>query len=283
MFSNTTLATVLLCAISASACDGGGSGDPLAQPAADPFGNGARLHELLGPASWVDPADVDSLSCEDNPLDRAVYVTGVTVSAVDSYDETASGSVGNYYVQDSLAVPVPYSGITVFDPGFSPPDLRVIPGDVMDILGALTEFPGPTSGLFPFCRTLPEMSGAMEFRFEDHDVAPTVINVADLASYDDARQWLGMLVTVEQVTLLESAYEGNNGRYSFRIDAAPGLQAAEIPTITNELFDLKAFNVPDPNNPPLLAAGSQLQSVTGIVTYFYGVHIAPRSEADLSL
>jgi len=273
-------------------CDGG-VGDPLATPPADKYGNGARLHELLGPATdWLDPANPDGVNCTGIPVDRKVWVTGVTINAVDEYDETSDGAVGNLYVQDSREFPPEdptmypdypgYTGITVYNPGFSPPDLRVVPGDVMDMLGTLTEFAGPSGSEFDFCRTLPEITGAMEFRFEGASLDPVTIDVTELADYADARKWLGVLVTIENVTLLQGAYETDSGRYSFRIDAAPGLQGSEIPTITNELFDLKAFNEPE-GSPPVLDEGSTLQSVTGIITYFYGVHIAPRSAADIVL
>src|SRR4030095_3567044 len=88
------------CLALASAC-GGTSGDPMGIPAADRLGTGARLHEILGPATWVAPDDMDSLSCTDIPLDRRIEVTGVTINAIDTFDETHEGSTGNIYVQDT--------------------------------------------------------------------------------------------------------------------------------------------------------------------------------------
>ena len=38
--------------------------------------------------------------------------------------------------------PVPFSGLTVFSPSFTPPDLRVFEGDVVDTFGNLIEFLG---------------------------------------------------------------------------------------------------------------------------------------------
>jgi len=288
----STITALCVAGAALAGCDGG-PGDPLATPPADLYGSGARLHELLGPATdWLDPANPDGVNCVGIPVDRKVCVTGVTITAVDEYDETSDGAVGNLYVQDGQEGTPPdptlypdypgYTGITVYNPGFSPPDLRVIPGDVMDMLGTLMEFPGPSGSEFDFCRTLPEIGGAMEFRFEGANAEPVTIDVGDLASYDDARKWIGVLVTIENVTLLQGAYESDNGRYSFRIDAAPGLSGSEIPTITNELYDLKDFNEEE-GSPPLLDEGDQIPSVTGIVTYFFGVHIAPRSVADFVL
>jgi len=279
----STITALVAGCVALMGCSSSGTGDPLAMPPADPYGSGARLHELLGPATdWLDPADADSVNCTGIPEDRKVSITGATVTVVDEYDETSDGAIGNYYVQDSLTEPVAFSGITVYSPGFSPPDLRVIPGDVMDLLGTLTEFPGPSGSEFPFCRTLPEIGGAMEFRFEGGGATPAIIDVEDLGLYDNARQWLGMLVTIKDVTLREDGYGSESGRYSFRIEAGPGLSGSEIPTIANELFDLQSFNEGG-DNPPVLTAGMQVQSVTGIITYFYGVHISPRSAEDIVL
>ncbi|MCA9625007.1 MAG: hypothetical protein KC731_38545, partial [Myxococcales bacterium] len=147
----------------------GGSGDPRTEPRADKYGSGVRLHEVLGARatlengepgfSWLDPDDMESASCTGIPRDQELMVTGLTLTAVDDFDETGAGAIGNYYAQDSAPPPVPHSGITIFNPGFSPPDLRVVAGDVLDAFGVLTEFGGPSSSPFRFCRTLPEMSG----------------------------------------------------------------------------------------------------------------------------
>jgi hypothetical protein len=279
--SDTTPSVALVLALAAMACSQAGGGDAAGVPPANAYGTGSRLHEIIGPASWLDPSDPESLSCAGIPPDREVNVTGVTLLSLDDFDETGSGAVGNLYVQDTLVPPVPYSGVTVFGAGFSPPDLRVLPGDVLDVRGFLTEFPGPNVGPFDFCRTLPEVSGAVELRFEGSELPANPIPIADLGDYATARAWFGMLVTIEQVTLLEAPFE-SGGRYSIRIDSGnPELMGSEIPTINNELFDLKAFNEELGANG--LLAGKTLQSVTGIVTFFYGVHVAPRSAADIVL
>jgi hypothetical protein len=46
--------------------------------------------------------------------------------------------------------------------------------------------------------------------------------------------------------------------------------------LSNELFDLK-------NEGPPLATGTEFAAVTGVLTYFYGFKIAPRSAADFEL
>jgi hypothetical protein len=119
------------------------------------------------------------------------------------------------------------------------------------------------------------MSGSVEFRFEGAGVNPVNVPVADLATYESARKWMGMLVEVENVTLAEDPYE-SGGRYSIRIETGTTDETQAIPTITNELMDLEtAF--------PDLERGQVIPRVRGIVTYFYGVHLAPRSVDDVTL
>jgi hypothetical protein len=44
------------------------------------------------------------------------------------------------------------------------------------------------------------------------------------------------------------------------------------PTITNELFDATTLNIPK---------GTVVKSVTGVVTYFCNIHLAPRYASDV--
>ncbi len=52
-----------------------------------------------------------------------------------------------------------------------------------------------------------------------------------------------------------------------------GLAPSDIPAVANELYDLK-------NEGPDLSTAKHFKSITGIVTYFYGFHLDPRSPAD---
>jgi hypothetical protein len=262
-------------ALATAACSGtggGGTGDPPSKPGTDPCGGGLGLSDLVGEASWVNPNDADSKSCS-YPSDRHAQLTGLRVVAIDRFDETSKGATGNYYVQDACGEPAPYGGMTVFAPSFSPPNLRLAPGDVVDFIGSLIEFEGPTVGKFPYCRTLPELAGSMTFRFEEGpDLPAHTIPVTDLKSYATARQWLGMLVRVENLRIADKAYE-SGGRYSAPIDVGGGISQVDVPSISNELYNMKAEG-------PALEEGLQFKSVTGVVTYFYGFKIAPRSPAD---
>lgn len=287
MALRTTLPLLLCAAASAAlatACSGGGGGDAFSDPAASVLGNGSRISDLFGPAEWLDPDDKDSLTCAV-PADKTVNVTGVTVMAFDRFDEVEDGALGNLYVQDTAEDPDEYQGMTVFDPSYTPPDLRVAPGDVLDFFGVYTEFLGPSSGYFGKCKTLPELSGAGTFRFEGSSVPPKILKLEDIMGYESARRYLGMLVTVEDITIGADPVSSNDalptgGRYTADIDRTgidtTGLDAADFPKISNELYDLK-------NEGPVLAKNTQIKSVTGILTYFYGFKIAPRSPADFEL
>lgn len=266
-------------AMTTSAC-GGGNGDAHAIPLASAYGEGARLPEIIPQPTWLDPTDEDSEGCS-YPADRSVYLTGLTVVAIDRYDETGEGATGNYYVQDTYALeryepvqgePREAFGMTVFDPSFTPPDLRIAEDDVVDFSGVFMEFAGPTSGRFPYCRTLPELGGTMVFRFEGGEPEPTTVPLDGLRGYESARPWLGMLVRVENVQIAGAPSE-SGGRYSASLNMGAGVPANDVVKLSNELYDLK-------NEGPTLDAGATFSAVTGVLTYFYGFKIAPRSPAD---
>jgi hypothetical protein len=264
-------AAALLMALTACGSGGGGStGDPRAEPAANALGDCDRLSDYVREATWIQPNNEDSIGCAPPP-DQHVCVSGVTVVAIDKYDETGNGAVGNFYVQDTLKEPVPYSGITVFDPSFSPPDLRLAPGDVADVVGTFTEFLGPSSGRFGDCRTLPEISGAMGLRFEGGGDQPTVIEQPELYTYEGARQYLGMLVRLENVTIGDDP-SSSSGRYTAPLKVDVVIPADAVPKLSNELFALETAG---------LVKDAKYSSITGVVTYFYGFKIAPRSTEDL--
>ncbi|MBK8256891.1 MAG: hypothetical protein IPK82_29990 [Polyangiaceae bacterium] len=271
-------------AIGLSACSGGGGGDPPSEPAASVLGKGLRVSDVLGEAEWFDASDKDSVSCAV-PADRTVNITGVTVTALDRFDEVADGALGNLYVQDTTPEPGEYQGMTVFDPAFTPPDLRVARGDVLDMFGVMTEFLGPSSGYFGKCKTLPEVGGTGSFRFEGSKVPPKTVPLQDIFGYENARRYMGMLIRLEDVTIGNDPASSNDalpsgGRYTVELDRTgidtTGVDVGDYPKISNELYDLK-------NEGPPLAKGTQLKSLTGVLTYFYGFKIAPRSPEDFEL
>ena len=95
-----------------------------------------------------------------------------------------------------------------------------------------------------------------------------------------------MLVTIENITFpdnmgcsgtcVECCLSSNTaGRYTIHITSDTSTNG---PTLDNELFDVDTWNK---NNGSPLAAGKTIKSLTGIVTWFFNFHIAPRSPADI--
>ena len=262
-----------------SACGEGEPGDLDKIPPRDPnvIGQGMRLADLNDPSKPRPAQNAD------------VFVSGISVVAVDSYDETQDGSgAGNIYAQDlsTAGGPPPYGGITLFDPSFSPPSLRVAPGDVIDVRGAYQEFPGPASFPFDEGETLPEIvGGGITLRFEYEVPEPLAIPISDLASYETGRKWIGVLVKLENVVAAADLYCGSappsgdacdepGRRHSVSLAVAGISDPQALPTMTNALFDLKnESGVP-------LTAGTTYPSIVGVVQYFFNFSIAPRSAAD---
>src|SRR5262249_51392917 len=155
-----------------------------------------------------------------------------TIVAIDTFDETGNNQKGNYYLQDTTCsdkpgTSKPFSGITIFGPTFSPPDLRLAQGDVVDVSGSITEFLGPSVGKFGQCKTLPEISGTVSFRFDSvGDPTPVDVQLSDLKSYATARQWLGMLVKVSPLSIANDA-AASGGRYSADINVGGGVSQAD--------------------------------------------------------
>jgi hypothetical protein len=281
--SRALQASLGLLGVLAVGCQSGYTGDHPAKPAANVCGNGTRISSVLGgfygPAPWVQPANHQSMGCpypgnvQNNDIVALEYATCLTITAVDRWDETGVGAIGTVYLQDTLPAGTPtpkFAGMSLFEPSYSPPDLHAEPGNVLDVTGNYEEYIGPLSstGLaFAQCETLPQMVGAASFRFDGTVPEPVVITPADLATYDSARQYLGMLVTVTNVTILDPPAT-SSGRYTTHV-AVPNGSPWQI---DNELFDL-------PTQFPL-TMGDTFTSVTGIVTYFLDVHLAPRSVAD---
>jgi len=287
------LVPVVVALLGCNGTSGGGTGDPHVTPNPTVFGSGQKIHNILGPATWFNTMNMSSIACKSaGPTQH--LTTGQAVVAVDDFDETGAGATGNVYIEDVPLDgndPPPYSGVEVFAPSFTPPDHKAYPGDIVDFFGNFTEFLGPQSaGLFQGCRTLPEIEGNITPRFDGTPMAPLTLVQAGtdpkrwdaLRGYSNARQWLGMLVRVEQVKLTDGAVcdtkcpnsDCSKCRYSAVLDIGGGIDSNDIFGIDNELFDLKG------KGPPI-TPGRQFTAVTGIVTYFYGFKIAPRSIDDI--
>jgi hypothetical protein len=259
-------AVVALPALSLAAC-GSMQADPPAPYTPDPLGTGLRIRDVQDPSSpHYSPG-------------KDVSVTSVTVTWVDTFDETKNGkSIGTVYIQD-VGSQAPYSGISLYQPSYVPADLHPIPGDVLDFVGPYQEVKNIGTAIFPPGQTLPQLAKPVgTFRYEYQTPAPRVVPLSDLNDYVKGRPWEGMLVTVDDVYVGAVTCSPNptcqpGDRVSYPLFAHTSDPAvANQVSISNELFDLPA------NIPP----GTHFTSVTGIVTWFYSYHIAPRTPADLA-
>jgi hypothetical protein len=257
----------LFCLLSCSSQDG----DPPVNKGVPPAeGKELRIRDVRDPGSEKKAQHL-----------QVVSVSGVRVIAVDQHDETANGrSRGTIYVQDLLPDgKVGYAGISLFAPEFIPGNLRVGAGDVLDMRGTFQQNQNIGTAVFAPGATLDQLSRPVAtFRYEDKPAQPVLIDINDLADYEKGRRWMSMLVKVENVEIQGAVFEsGNQPRVS--VGLTPGDTGAscedpfpKTPTLTNELANLNELDI---------RGKTQVKSVTGIVTYFCNLHIAPRSIADV--
>lgn len=250
-------------AVVVAACSSKSDND---QPAAinpNPLGPGMRLRDVQDPTK--------------NLAGQKVGITSAVVTAVDVFDETSNGkSRGTIFVQDA-DIAGPYAGISMYSPTFVPANLRLAPGDVVDVSGQYVQQTtiGTTVNFSP--AFLPQMNKPqVQQRFETLLPQPVVVPLSDLMSFDTGRKWIGMLVTIEDVTVLAGP-TNSGGRVQAQITPSVANGAA----INNELWNLQAYDASNPTNPSSFAPGTHFKSVTGIVDFFFNLFIAPRSAADL--
>jgi hypothetical protein len=257
---------VLLILAFLAACSA--SGDPPQQANPNPLGDGKRLRDVQ---------DKTKNACGAQPCaGQSVNITSVVVTAVDNFDETKNGkSRGTIFVQDA-DIAGPYAGVSMYAPTFVPANLRLAPGDVVNVNGQYVEQQtiGSTVNFAP--DFLPQMNKPQVTQsFETVLPQPLVVPLSDLDSFDNGgRKWIGMLVTVLDVTVPGAMVTDSSGRVSTPLTAtANGVK------INNELWDLQVWNGSNTANsfPP----GTHFKSITGIVDYFFNIFIAPRSMADL--
>ncbi len=226
----------------------------------NPLGNGLRIADVQNPKS-------PSYAPNQN-----VDLTSLTVLWVDTFDETKDGkSLGTVFVED-VGSTAPYSAISVYQPSYVPADLRPVGGDVLDFAGPYQEVAGIGAAHFAAGETLPQLAKPVgTFRYEYQTPAPTEIRLSDLDDYAAGRQWEGMLVTVRDVYALSAASSG--GRVTYTLASSPDA-GTDVNTVTmsNEEYDLSSTEFPP---------GTHLQSVTGLVTWFFSYHIAPRYPSDV--
>jgi hypothetical protein len=258
---------VLILAFSLAACSAQGDQPQPADP--NPLGNGLRLREVQDATQNA----CGSQSCAN----QNVNVTSVVVTAVDNFDETQNGkSRGTIFVQDA-DISGPYAGVSMYAPTFVPANLRLAPGDVINMNGQYVEQTtiGTTVNFAP--DFLPQMNKPQVVQsFETQLPTPTVIPMSDLLQFSTGRKWIGMLVTILDVTVPNAPSPSDSTGLRITADLTSILNG---PAINNELFDLQAWN--GSNTSSSFAPGTHFKSITGIVDFFFSLFIAPRSMADL--
>jgi hypothetical protein len=256
-------------------CGDGGSGDAHAQVTPSVLGSGLRIKDVTDPSN---PHHQDFLVAG-----ATADVSGATVVAVDTYDETGNGkSQGTIYVQD-LGSKDPFSGTSLFSPSFVPGNLRVGAGDVLDLSGQYQENAAIGSAAFAPGAVLAQLSRpTATFRFEQGGaIEPTDISLDDLSDWKTGSKWINMLVRVKNVQLQDDVTTASivNGRISARLNTAgdPSAQKCQDPfpkppTLTNELYDSSTLN---------LTKGTTITELVCVVTFFCNIHISPRSADDV--
>jgi hypothetical protein len=272
----TTLAAVLrvlafVPSIAASMAACTLTADPPSQPQADPLGNGLRLAQIQDPKS------------PDYKVNQSATVTSAVCTWLDTYDETMDGkSKGTLYVQD-IGSNAPYAGIDIYEANYVPASLTVLPGDVLDLVGPYQETTKIGNTGFDTGTFLPQLYKPVgTFRYQyPLPATPKVLTAADLWGSDEyfptARQWMNMLVTLNDVVLATGVDLNKRVTYAMGdVGAKPGsmgaISSAYSVAMSNELFALGATDY---------QPGTHLKSLTGIVTWFFGFQVAPRTRDDI--
>lgn len=258
--SYKTLLSVLLAGSTAVACSSQ-SGDPPRAYAPNPLGAGSRIKDITNPTLPNHPAN-----------GATVNISGVVFTWLDTFDETKNGkSLGTVYIQD-VASQAPFSGLSIYEPAYIPPDLRLSPGDVLDYTGGqYGELPNIGTAAFTAGTYLVQLSKPVgTFDYEYTNATPTVIDPADLGTFNTGLQWTSMLVTINDVYLGAFVDDGK-GRVTAPIETNldGGVLGVQV---TNENVEIDTTT---------FAPNTHFSSVTGIVTWFFNYHIAPRTLADL--
>ncbi len=244
------------------------AGDPFLQPsvgvAPDCLTNASAAPSLI-----ECQRNPQSPSRRDPATEPRVDVSRAVIVAIDNYDETRDGKGrGAVYVQD-VSSNRPYSGVSLYRPTMLPSSATPAPGDVFQL----------TNGQYQENRTigttvdfgekyLPQIAFATgTFAFEYVPPPPAVVTVADLSTWESGKAYVGMLVKLENVSVTSWRNDGKG-----RVTGALGA-GRDAPAISNELIDVEAA-----------AQGrTSFKSVTGVVTFFFNLKVAPRSAADLEL
>jgi len=206
--------------------------------------------------------------------DSTLRARGVVVVAVDPYDETFDGKgVGDVFVQDPKqdgAKGVPYSALRLYRPSKTPPDLQLVPGQWVEIVGPYTAFTGPP-GSTPFDAGMFSgqiANGAITLVGEGAEPTPVELTADELTDPKKALPYFSRLVRVRDVPIMDAFTATRPEAPIFNADRnGPKLSSKFFP-----VHDTKGLDV---------SKGKKLKSVVGVLDYFYTVKLCPRSIADI--
>jgi hypothetical protein len=246
------------------ACAGGGESPDWDDPACVALALAGLPCSSGGGAQQV--VTVQQIQQMEDPMDPVcpgtgprVVVHNVVLTAVDTYDEDGSGRVGGVWVQDPGGGA--QSGVQLYNPVVIPSRTRLVPGDIVDLIGTVDEFVLCNPDGTPMDRngTLTEIgAGSVQKVGETLPPDPVVIAEAELATLASAEPWEGCLVRLENVTM-----SGPYDRYD-ELTTAGGVKVA------NDLYEI-----------PGVAAGVHYAALSGVVTYFFGFKLLPRGPQDV--
>lgn len=218
-----------------------------------------------------------------------VAVSNVVVTAIDDHLE-ARGDTGDIWVQEVIndpmfngCAPMPdgrrVCGVQLFAPSTIPTGATLLVGDLVTVTGgSYDEF-----NCTPCCapprppctftdRTLPEFSRAGVERVGT-GVQPIVVPATVQQIIDGGDRYVGVLVRIEGEVMLETPSGGDANRGEIRIvgglNLAPQLGPLQDRT-GRPLYDAAARRL----------NFTRVRNVTGIVSYFFGPKLFPRSPED---
>jgi hypothetical protein len=234
---------------------------------------GGDLNELyVRPQTLGNPIAKAAAPESRLPDGETLRARGVVVIAVDTYDDSKDGrGVGDVFVQDPVQTGpkgTPWSGLRLFRPTREPADLVLVPGQGVDLVGDFQTFAGPPANPFPEGLAVPQAAFAtLKLTYEGRAPEPIDLAIEDLDDPQLALQYASRLVRFKNVPIV-GGFGGSRPEAAIYTPDRRFVLAAKFFPI-HETAGL------------VVAPGTTLKSVTGVLDYFYNFKLCPRSIADV--